>query len=139
MLSLLLLSLIACEPGPQGEGPTEAIGASEYIPEMWSQRALTVRAGLDEAAALYQEEDREAAQAMVMAVYKGSFEPELEPLIRQGVDPRKAAELEYRFGLVREAMGRRRNEKGVFAAVEALSEQLDRAAAELDRAQAVIE
>jgi len=139
MFTLLLLSLIACEPASQTGGPTEAIGASEYIPEMWSQRALTVRAGLDEAAALYQEDDKAGAQEMVMAVYEGSFEPELEPLIRQVVDARKAAELEYRFGLVRESMGKRRNEKGVFAAIEALSEQLGRSAAELDRAQAVIE
>lgn len=139
MLSLLLLSFVACEPASPEVSTSEAIGASEYIPDMWGQRALTVRAGLDEASAMYQEGDREGSQAMVMAVYRGSFEPELEPLVREVVDPRKAAELEYRFGLVRDAMSRRKNDKGVFLAIEDLSEQLSRAAAELDRAQAVID
>lgn len=135
----IALLLLACAPAPDGPAAPEAVGASVYLDQMWSQRALTVRAGLDEARLLYDDGDREAAREMVLAVYRGSFEPELEPLVREVIDPRRAAELEYRFGLVRREMSRRRNRDGVAAAIAALCEQLDRAAVELDRARAVIE
>ncbi len=131
--------LLACATEPGDPPAPEAVGASVYLDQMWSQRALTVRSGLDEARLLYEDGDREAAREMVLAVYRGSFEPELELLVREVIDPRKAAELEYRFGLVRREMGRRRNRDGVAAAIAGLCEQLDRAAGELDRARAVIE
>lgn len=138
-MTWICLLLLACAPDADEAEPTPPVGANIYLEQMWAQRALTVRAGLDEARELYGSGERERAREMVLAVYEGSFEPELEPLVREVVDPRKAAELEYRFGLVRRAMSRRRNSDGVAASIEALCEQLDRAAGELDRAQAVIE
>jgi hypothetical protein len=139
MLTLWIAALIACQPGPADDTPPPAVGANVYLESMWSERALTVRAGLEEAEGLYNQGDPEGAAELVLAVYHGSFEPELEPLIREVVDPRKAAELEYRFGLVRDAVERRRNKEGVHKAIATLVEQLDRAAAELDGARAVIE
>jgi hypothetical protein len=123
MLTLWIAALIACQPGPADDTPPPAVGANVYL----------------EAEGLYNQGDPEGAAELVLAVYHGSFEPELEPLIREVVDPRKAAELEYRFGLVRDAVERRRNKEGVHKAIATLVEQLDRAAAELDGARAVIE
>jgi len=112
------------------------VAVEVYLEDMWSERALTVQAGLEEARALYDEGRREAAQQMIDAVYEGSFEPELEQLVRHQLDSRRAAELEYGFGLLREAMGGR-DPAAVDARIEALNGQIDNAAEELDELRAI--
>ncbi|MCB9746200.1 MAG: hypothetical protein H6741_24080 [Alphaproteobacteria bacterium] len=123
---------------PAVEPPPEPVGVSEYIEGMWGQRALTVRAGLDEALEKHRAGDPEGAAEWVMEVYRGSFEPELEPMVRDRVDPRVAAELEYGFGLTRDAMSARGSERAE-ARIEALMVSLDEAAAELDAQRAALE
>ncbi|MCB9742808.1 MAG: hypothetical protein H6740_09420 [Alphaproteobacteria bacterium] len=134
-----LLWILACGdgPAPDVELPPEPVGVAEYIEGMWAQRALTVRAGLEEALLMRAAGKPAEAADWVMQVYRGSFEPELEPLVREQVDPRVAAELEYGFGLVRDAM-RDRGEERVKARVEALCSTLDGASAQLDAKRAVL-
>ena len=48
---------------------------------------------------------------MVRDVYQGSFEPELEVLVREQGSRTSAAELEYSFGLLEKAMGQRDTER----------------------------
>ncbi len=133
----LLFLLGACATEVAEAEPIGAVAVEAYIEDMWSERALTVQAGLEEARALYDEGEREAAQQMIDAVYQGSFEPELEQLVRHRLDSRRAAELEYGFGLLREAMGRR-DPTVVDARMEALSDQIDNASEELDQLRAIL-
>lgn len=134
MVALLLV--LACGHDDRRERMSPA-AAFEYTEGMWQQRAMTVRAGLDEAAALQSGGSRGRAAEAVMLVYEGSFEPELEVLIRREVDARTATELEYRFGLLRATMLDGKTAE-VLEQQGALLEQLDRAAARLDEAQAVL-
>ena len=131
-----LLWLLACAPD-LAEADVGAVAAEVYLEEMWAQRALTLESGLEEARALYDEGRRSDAQTTIDAVYQGSFEPELEPLIRHQLDSRRATELEHGFGLVREAMGRR-DKRLVDARLDALIEQVKQAADELDGLRAVL-
>ena len=116
-----------------------AVMASDatYHPGMWEARALTVEAGLDEAMASWEAGDRSQAAETVQLVYEGSFEPELEPVMRELVGPREAVELELRFGLLRDAM-EGRDAQRVEAARGAVVEPLKAHAATLDELRAVI-
>jgi hypothetical protein len=133
---MTLLLMLACASNV-AEADIGALAAEVYLEQMWEQRALTLESGLEEARALYDEGRRDEAQATVDAVYQGSFEPELEPLIRSTLDSRRATELEYGFGLVREAMGRR-DPAAVDTRMDSLIEQVKLAADELDQARAVL-
>ena len=134
---MFLLTLLACTFEEAEAEDFTAVAAEVYIEDMWSQRVLTVRSGLEEARALYDEGRREQAQGVIDSVYEGSFEPELEPLIRTKLDSRRAVQLEYGFGLVREAMGRR-DPVTVEARLNTLMGQLDEASRELDQLRAVL-
>lgn len=136
---MLALLIWACtqEPASDLPPPVEAAAASHWIEDMWRQRALTVSAGLDEAQQMLANEEKDKAAEHVMAVYRGAFEPELEPLIREQVSPQVAVELEYGFGLMREAMlkGNRTQAK---ERIEAFNATLEPAAAHLDELKAVL-
>ncbi len=134
---MFLFLFLACTSDVAEAEDFSAVAAEVYIEDMWAQRAMTVRSGLEEARALYDEGRRSEAQQIVDAVYEGSFEPELEPLIRSKLDSRRAAELEYGFGLLREAMGRR-DPSSVDARLQTLTGQLDEASGELDQLRAVL-
>ena len=137
LLAGVLLAVSAC--GPSASVEHVAVGAEVYIEDMWANRAMTVRAGLDEGLEQFLADDRDGAGRTVMAVYAGSFEPELEPLIRDTLNPRRSAALEYRFGLLRDGMQGSGDEVAVRALLEDLANALDQAAAELDAAQATLE
>ena len=137
---LVLWSCSGAPPAPadpSDEPPVLPAAASVYSEGLWTQRALTVRAGLDEAMRRWRAGDKEGAKAEVDAVRRGSFAPELEPLIRRDVDPRLATELEFRFGLVREAMGRP-SEVALQETLDKLTARLDEGAAKLDEKRAVM-
>lgn len=135
---MLALAAAACDgASPAGDDVVPAAAAETYTDGMWVERAKTVRAGLDEALAMHEAGDRGDAAEMVMMVYRGSFEPELEPLVREMVDARVAAELEYRFGLTRDAMTQRRVDAAK-AQAQTLTDRLDEAAAQLDAKHAVL-
>lgn len=125
------------DPAEEAPVPVLPAAASVYSEGLWAQRALTVKAGLDEAMRLWRAGDKEGAKAEVDAVRRGSFLPELEPLIRRDVDPRLATELEYRFGLVREAMGRP-SEVALQETLDKLTARLDEGAAMLDQKRSVM-
>ncbi len=95
-MMLLFSMLLACH----GVDLMGAMSPSSgpYMEGMWEARALTLQAGLAEAEALHAQGDRDAAQQMVRDVYQGSFEPELEVLVREQGSRASAAELEYSFG-----------------------------------------
>lgn len=131
---LILLSLLACSVGASSLG---FVSSQPYLEGMWEARAMTCGAGLEEALTLYEAGDRSEASELVQAVYEGSYEPELEPLIRELVDPSAGLEVEYRFGLLREAM-KKRDKARVRQEAEALQVALNTHAAELDELRAVI-
>ncbi len=125
-MMLLFSMLLACH----GVDLMGAMSPSSgpYMEGMWEARALTLQAGLAEAEALHAQGDRDAAQQMVRDVYQGSFEPELEVLVREQGSRASAAELEYSFGLLEKAAGQKDTERvaalraeieaGVFAQAE---------------------
>ncbi|HJN77438.1 MAG TPA: hypothetical protein QGF58_26170 [Myxococcota bacterium] len=116
-----------------------AVMASDatYHPGMWEARALTVEAGIDEALVAWDAGDDAEAAKTVQMVYEGSFEPELEPALRELVGPRESVELELRFGLLRCAMEGRDRARIVAIGAE-IVEPLKVHAAELDGMRAVI-
>lgn len=116
-----------------------AVMASDatYHPGMWEARALTVESGIEEAIVAWEAGDRGDAADTVQMVYEGSFEPELEPVMRELVGVRETTELELRFGLLRSAMGSRDAER-VEAAKAAIVDPLKVHAATLDGMRAVI-
>ncbi len=126
-MMLLFTMLLACH-GVDLLGAMSPSG-EPYMEGMWEARALTLQAGLAEAEALHAQGERKAAQQMVRDVYQGSFEPELEVLVREQGSRASAAELEYSFGLLERAMGQKDTERvvslrseieaGVFAQAEA--------------------
>ncbi len=131
---LVLLSLLACSLQASS---LVSFGAQPYLDGMWEARAMTCEAGLEEALLLYEAGEHGQASELVEAVYEGSFEPELEPLVRELVGARASLEVEYRFGLLRQAMAGR-DKARVQAQTEALSGALIRHAEELDGLRAVL-
>ena len=85
---------------PPAPAPVEAAAASVYTTGMWRDRVLTVEAGLEEALA---RSSSSSAAELCRAVYQGSFEPELEPLVRSHIGWTEATTLEYGFGQVEAA------------------------------------
>lgn len=133
----LLLWACAQDPADEVPPPVEPAAAAHWVEGMWTQRALTVSAGLGEALDLLADEKKDKAAEHVMAVYRGAFEPELEPLIREQVSAQTALELEYGFGLVRESM-LRGNRSQAKERIEAQSATLDAAAKRLDELKSVL-
>lgn len=136
---LSLLWILACgSPGDAVPDPVgEPLAAAVYSAGMWGERVLTVTAGLDEALATLAGGDPQAAAALSAAVYRGSFEPELEPLIRAQLGRSAAATAEYGFGLVGQAL----TDGDALLATErrdALVVRLTGLAESLDAAQAVL-
>jgi hypothetical protein len=132
-MSLLFLFLACGESYESPAGPS-AQGVSEYTQGMWGERTRTVQAGLEEAAALATEERSEEAAALLVAIYEGSFEPELEWVIRRDLGAQEAMVLEFQFGRLRQAL-----EQGgdVASQVATLMESLNQTAALLDEKQVV--
>lgn len=130
---LLVPLLLSCSTGLA----EVTSGPAEYLPGMWEARAMTVQAGVDEALVAWDAGDRERAAETIELVYEGSFEPELEPTVRELVGPREAVELEYRFGALAQAM-RGRDRSRIEAAVGAVREPLQAHAHTLDEMRAVI-
>jgi hypothetical protein len=124
---LKLLMILACGgPGQSDEAASLDPGWTEGL---WMERALTVRAGLDESLGMVAQGDSDGGADLALQVYEGSFEPELEPAIRAVLGRRAAAALEFRFGItVDEMRGGARGDAGVAD----LLESLDEAAARLD-------
>ncbi|MFT5584579.1 MAG: hypothetical protein ACI9VR_002164 [Cognaticolwellia sp.] len=128
---LLFTTLFACH-GVDLLGAMSPMG-EPYMEGMWEARALTLQAGLVEAENMHAEGEHDAAQQMVRDVYQGSFEPELEVLVREQGSRALAAELEYSFGLLERAMGQRDSERvaklrseieaGVFAQAQGFDTQ----------------
>ncbi|MCP4807036.1 MAG: hypothetical protein GY913_26680 [Proteobacteria bacterium] len=112
-------------------------GDGAYLPGMWEARAMTVESGIDEALVAWDAGDRSGAAETIQMVYEGSFEPELEPTVRELVSPRDAVELEYRFGALRQAMAGRDRTR-VEAAIDAMRTPLRTHAATLDDMRAVL-
>lgn len=131
MLSSLLL--LACSTGLADA----TRGSEAYLPGMWEARALTVESGIDEALIAWESGDRSGAAETIELVYAGSFEPELEPTVRELIGARPAVELEYGFGTLRQAMAGRDRAR-IDAAVVAMNEPLQAHAATLDQMRAVI-
>jgi hypothetical protein len=131
---LVLLSLLACSLQASS---LVSYGSQPYLDGMWEARALTCEAGLEEAMALYAAGERTDASELVQAVYEGSYEPELEPLVRELVGAEANLEVEYRFGLLRQAMQGRDGER-VEAQSQALSAALSRHGQQLDGLRAVL-
>jgi len=127
---LAVLIMLAC--GGLGQ-PEEATPLDPGWTEgLWTGRALTVRAGMDESLGLAEKGSSDDAADLAMQIYEGSFEPELEPAIRAVLGRRAAAALEFRFGGTVD--GLRGGAKGD-AGVADLLEALDEAAARLDEQQ----
>ena len=123
--------------GGEAEEPAEPLAAAVYSEGMWGERVLTVAAGLDEALGKLDAGKPLEAADYCDAVYRHSFEPELEPLVRIRLGRSTAASSEYGFGLVRSALAEG-NGRAARARRDALVEVLMTQAAELDTAQAVL-
>ena len=124
--------LIAACGGPgEGAGSDEVLGLEAFSPGMWEQRALTIRAGLNEAVTMAEsgEVEREETRDFIHSVYTGSFEPELEKAIRQHLGARVALELELAFGHLMKAITNRRTRQD---SADALSEKIAQAAGILE-------
>ena len=132
-MSLFLLFL-ACGESYESPAAPAVQGVTEYTQGMWGERTRTVQAGLEEAAALGAEERSEEAAALVVAIYEGSFEPELEWVIRRDLGAREAMVLEFQFGRLRQAL---EQGGGVASEVATLMESLNQTAATLDEMQVV--
>jgi hypothetical protein len=133
------LIMLGCgTPGTvEAEVPAEPLAAAVYSDGMWSERVLTVAAGLDEALGKLDAGDAAAAAELCGAVYRHSFEPELEPLTRARLGRASAAGTEYGFGLVRSALADG-DTRAARAQRDALVRTLTAQAAELDAARAVL-
>ncbi len=127
---------LACATVDEGAG--QPVGATAWSEGLWVQRSMTVGSGIAEALGLFRAERCEEAAALVQATYEGSFEPELEVLIRRNQGPRLAAELELSFGLLREAMARCRDDELVVERIGTLADALQEAAEALDRTRAIL-
>ena len=126
-----LLLIAACGGPGQGDGSEEALGLEAFSSGMWEQRALTIRAGLNEAVTMAEtgEVEKQEVREFIHAVYTGSFEPELEKAIRQHLGARVALELELAFGHFMKSITNRRTRKDT---AEALSEKIGQAAGILE-------
>ena len=125
----IIWTFFACSGAPQSDTLVSAGPLESFAPGMWEQRALTIQSGLQEALALAETGEEEQAQELIEAVYTGSFEPELEPVIRSHLGRHVALELEFEFSKMLKAI-RSRRERGV--QLEALLEQVGQAAAILE-------
>lgn len=134
MLLLSLLTALACSPARHGFAST----SDEYLDGMWEARALTVEAGLEEAHIAWEAGDRDAASALVGQIYAGSFEPELEPLLRQQEGTAAAAAFEYQFGQLQVALQGRDGAK-VDTLQKQLCADLLQTARRYDAAEAVLD
>ena len=126
MVGLLLWLGLGCvgEPGTGTEAAYEG-----WTDGVWSGQSLTIRAGMDEAVALVESGEKEQGAALALQVYEGSFEPEMEPAIREVLGARAATEMEFRFGVVVDSL--RRGRGGASTAADLMT-ALDEAAARLD-------
>ncbi len=126
MVGLLLLLGLGCGEKPDAAGENAYEGWTEGL---WSGQALTIRAGMDEAVSLVEADENERGADLALQVYEGSFEPEMEPAIREVLGSRAATEMEFRFGVVVDSL--RAGHGGASTAAD-LVDALDEAAARLD-------
>ncbi len=132
-----MLWMLACATPGETEPVFEPVAATVYSEGMWQQRVLTVVAGLDESLQTLAAGDDQGAAELCAAVYRGSFEPELEPLIRDQLGRQEAARTEYGFGLLRQALsvadapGAKRHRDALVALLHAHGTALDEAQAVL--------
>ena len=125
----MIWTFFACSGAPESDEVSLTSSLESFSPGMWEQRALTIQSGLQEALALSETGEEEKAQELIEAVYTGSFEPELEPVIRSHLGRHVALELEFEFAKMLKAIRYRRDRE---AQLEALMEQVGQAAAILE-------
>ena len=106
-------TFLACSGAPEKDAAIAIAPLETFSPGMWEQRALTIQSGLQEALALSEADEKQEAHDLVEAIYTGSFEPELEPVIRAHLGRRVALELEYEFAKMLRAIQHRREQVGV--------------------------
>lgn len=133
---MVLLTLFLACTGATDDAAPASLPSHVYAEDMWLNRALTVRSGLDEALAMRAESPARAGEH-VQAVYRASFEAELEPTIRATLGRRDAANLEYAFGHLLLAL-ERQDALAANSAVEGLDATLKDVAIRLDAQRAVL-
>jgi hypothetical protein len=104
---LMVAMVIGCLNGGGDATSTEPVAAMEWSEGMWQGFAMTVTSGVNEAIALGDAGERDRAKELLISVYQGSFEPELEVAIREHLGAQNALELELAFELLRGSLGRR--------------------------------
>ena len=122
-------TFLACSGAPEKDAAIAIAPLETFSPGMWEQRALTIQSGLQEALALSEADEKQEAHDLVEAIYTGSFEPELEPVIRAHLGRRVALELEYEFAKMLRAIQHRRERE---EQLEILLDQVGQAAAILE-------
>ena len=104
---LMFAMVVGCLNGGGDATSTEPVTAMEWSEGMWQGFAMTVSAGVNEAILMAEAGDRDGAKELLVSVYGGSFEPELEVAIREHLGAQNALELELAFELLRGSLGRR--------------------------------
>ncbi|MDE3073870.1 MAG: hypothetical protein KGJ86_00450 [Chloroflexota bacterium] len=92
LLLVLLLAVVSCSAAPQG-------GRASH----WSGPVGQIETTFNQAVAAYQKDDRETATRLAQDAYFDIFESSgMETAIRQDISARRASELEFAFGKVRQ-------------------------------------
>ena len=135
MIMLMIAMVFGCLSGGGEATSNEPMAAMEWSEGMWQGFAMTVSSGVSDAVDLATREGREAGRELLVSVYKGSFEPELEVAIRGQIGAHRALELELAFEELRVALGRRNADEKMAALLDSLAEtsrELDELGAGLD-------
>jgi len=132
---LMIAMVFGCLTGGGEATSNEPMAAMEWSEGMWQGFAMTVSSGVSDAASLAESEGRDAGRELLVSVYNGSFEPELEVAIREHIGAHRALELELAFEELRVALGRRSQGEKMAVLLDALveaSRELDALGASLN-------
>ena len=132
---LMFAMLVGCLNGGGDATSTEPVAAMEWSEDMWQGFAMTVSAGVNEAISMAAAGDRDGGKELLVSVYHGSFEPELEVAIREHLGAQNALELELAFELLRGSLGR----SGAEERSATLFERLSVSSQALDALEAALE
>jgi hypothetical protein len=132
---LMIAMVIGCLNVGGGSTSPDPVAAMEWSEGMWQGFAMTVTAGVNEAISMADAGDRDGAIELLVSVYHGSFEPELEVAIREYLGAQNALELEFAFEMLRGSLGRR----DVTERSATLYERLSVSSQALDALEAVLE
>jgi len=135
MIMLMFAMLVGCLNGGGDATSTEPVAAMEWSEDMWQGFAMTVSAGVNEAISMAAAGDRDGGKELLVSVYHGSFEPELEVAIREHLGAQNALELELAFELLRGSLGR----SGAEERSATLFERLSVSSQALDALEAALE